>query len=111
MKKIKPKKYTTAKKLKCDWPDKKNLVHYRISKFHVRHGMVVEKLHEITSFKQNRLSEKYIYILLHKRKLRLKTNSKKKLYELLNNAFYGKTKENVRNRLILEFFKKDEIRK
>ena len=29
-------------------------------KFYVRHGMVVEKIHEIISFEQNKWLEKYI---------------------------------------------------
>ena len=61
MKKIKPKKYTKSMKLICDWIDKKKyLIHYRMLKFYVRQGMVVEKLHEIISFKQSRWLEKNI---------------------------------------------------
>ena len=53
MKKIKPKNYTEAKKLICDWTDKKNyFILYRMLKFYVRHGMIVDKIHEIISFKQ-----------------------------------------------------------
>ena len=45
--------YTACKKLICDWTDKKNyLVHYRMLKFYVKHGMIVEKVHEVISFKQ-----------------------------------------------------------
>ena len=52
---IKPKKYTKSKKLICDWSVKKNFfVPYRMLKFHVRHGLVVEKIHEISSFKQSK---------------------------------------------------------
>ena len=55
MKKIKPKNYTKSKKLISDWTDKtKYLIHYRMLKFYVRHGMVVEKIHEIISFKQSK---------------------------------------------------------
>ena len=57
---IKPKNYTKSKKLICDWTDKKNyLIHYRMLKFYVRHGTVVEKIHENISFKQNKCLEKY----------------------------------------------------
>ena len=35
---------------------------------------------------------------------------KKDFYRLLNNAFYGKTMENVRNRLKIKFIKKDDYR-
>ena len=48
MNKIKPKNYTKAKKLLCDWSDKKNyLIHYRMLKFYVRQGMIIDKVHEI----------------------------------------------------------------
>ena len=54
MKEIKPKNYVKSKKLICDWTDKKNyLVHYRMLKFYVRLGMVVDKIHEIISLKQS----------------------------------------------------------
>ena len=53
MKKTKAKKFMKAKKLLCAWSDKKNyLVHFKLLKFYVRHGMVVDKIHEIISFKQ-----------------------------------------------------------
>ena len=61
MKKIKPKNYTKSKKLICDWIDKKKyLFHYRKLKFYVRHGMIVEIIHEIISSEQSRWLEKYI---------------------------------------------------
>ena len=68
MKKIKPKKYTKSKKLICDWTDKKKyLIHYRMLKFYVRHGMIVGKIHEIISFKQSRWLGKYISFIPQKR--------------------------------------------
>ena len=36
-------------------------------KFYVRHGMIVEKIHEIISFKQSRWLEKYISFNTQKR--------------------------------------------
>ena len=61
MNKIKPKSYTKSKKLICDWTDKKKyLIHYRMLKFYVRHGMIVEKIHEIISFKQSKWLERFI---------------------------------------------------
>ena len=55
MKTIKPDTYTQTKKLICDLSDKKNyLFRYRMLKFSVRHGMVVDKTHEIISFKQSK---------------------------------------------------------
>ena len=110
MNKIKPKNYTKSKKLLCDWTDKKNyLVHYRMLKFFLRHGMVVDKIHEIISIKQSNWLEKYINFNTQKRN-KAKNDFEKDFYKLLNNAFYGKTMENVRNRLGLNFFKKDEYK-
>ena len=68
MKKTKPKNYVKSKKLICDWTDEKNyLAHYRMLKFYVRHGMLVDKIHEIISFKQSNWLEKYINFNTQKR--------------------------------------------
>ena len=110
MKEIKPDTYTSTKKLICDWSDKKNyLIHYRMLKFYIRHGMVVDKIHNIISFRQSRWLEKYINFNTQKRN-QAKNDFEKDFYKLLNNAFYGKTMENVRNRLKIKFIKKDDYR-
>ena len=72
-------------------------------KFCVRQGMVVEKIQEIIYFKQNKWSEKYINFNTQKRN-RAENEFEKDFYNLLNNYFYGKTMENVRNRIFLEIF-------
>ena len=111
MKKIKPKNYTKSKKLICDLTDKKKyLIHYRMLKFYVRHGMVVEKIHEIISFKQSKWLESYISFNTQKRN-RAKNDFEKDFFKLLVNAAFGKFLENIRNRLELELFKKDDIKK
>ena len=107
MKKIKPDTYTQTKKLICDWTDKKNyLIHYGMLMFYVRHGMIVNKIQELISFKQSKWLEKYRSFNTQKRN-EAKNDSERDFYKLPNNAFYGKTMENVRNRLIIIFIRKD----
>ena len=77
-------------------------------KFYVRHGMVVEKVHEIVSFKQSMWLEKYKSLNTQKRNQAV-NDFEKDLYKLLNNAFYWKAMENVRNRCKIEFIKKEDI--
>ena len=111
MKTIKPDTYTQTKKLICDWSDKKNyLIHYRMLKFYVRYEIVVDKVHDILSFKQSKWLENYINFNTQKRNQGL-NDFEKDFYKLLNNAFYGKTMQNVRNRLKREFIKKDDTDK
>ena len=111
MKKIKPKNYTKSKKLICDWTDKKNyLIHYRMLKFYVRHGMVFEKILEMISFKQSKWLERYISFNTQKRN-KAKNDFEKDFFKLLVNAAFGKFLENVRNRLDIELIKKDNIKK
>ena len=108
MKEIKPDTYIQTKKLICDCSDKKNyLVHYRKLKLYLRHGMIVDKVHSIISFRQSRWFEKYINFNTQKRNQAV-NDFEKDFYKLLNNAFYGKTMENVRNRLKIKFIKKGE---
>ena len=111
MNSIKPENYTKSKKLICDWTDKKNyLVHYRMLKFYVRHGMIVEKIHEIISIKQSKWLESYISFNTQKRN-KAKNDFEKDFFKLLVNAAFGKFLENVRNRLGLKLIKKDNIKK
>ena len=66
MKEIKPNTYIQTSKLICDWSDKKNyLIHYRMLKFFIRHRMIIDKVHNIISFKQSKWLEKYIRFLKH----------------------------------------------
>ena len=111
MKSIKPKNYTKSKMLICDWSDKKRyLIHYRIIKFYVRHGMIVEKTHEIISFQQSKWLQGYISFNTQKRN-KAKNDFEKDFFKLLVNAAFGKFLENVRNRLGLELIKKGDIKK
>ena len=78
-------------------------------KFYVGHGVLVEKIHEIISFTQNKWLEKYINFNTQKRN-ESKNEFEKHFYKLFNNAFYGKTMENLRNQLRLEYIKKDDTK-
>ena len=110
MKKIKPETYIQTKKLIWVWSDKKNyLVHYRMLKFYLRHGIIVDKVHNIISFKQSRWLEKYINFNTQRRNQAV-NDFEKDFYKLLKNAFYGKTMENVRNRLKINIVRKDNYR-
>ena len=86
------------------------LIHYRILKFYARHGIVVDKIHEKTPFKQNRWPEKILKNNIQKQN-RAKNEFERDFYKLLKNAFCRKTMENVRNCLRLEFIKEYEYKK
>ena len=72
-------------------------------KFYVRHGMVVDKVHEIISFRQSKWLEENLGFNLQKRK-KAKISFEKDFYKIISNAFHGKTMEHEQNRLRLEFF-------
>ena len=111
MRTIKPDICTQTKELMSDWSDKKNyLVHYRMVKLYVRHGKIVDKVHSVISLKQSSWLEKYINFITEKRN-KAKNDFEKDLYKLLKNAFYGKSMENLRNRIKVEFIKKDDTDK
>ena len=74
-------------------------------KIFVKHGMIVDKFHETISFKQSQWLERYIKFNTQK-KNRARNEFQKDFNILLNNAFYGKTIKNVRNRMRLGFIKK-----
>ena len=71
--------------------------------------MVVDKVHEIISFKLSKWFEQNIKFYTQKK---LATNGfEKGFYILLINAFYGKTVESVSNRIKREFTRKNDDEK
>ena len=90
LKKTKLDIYSPSKKRLCDWSDKKNyLIQNGMLKTYVRHGMVVDNVHEIISFKQSKWLEKHLSFNTQKLN-RDEIEFEKDFYKLLNNSFYGK---------------------
>ena len=101
--------YKPTSKLMCDVTSKsKYMIHYRMFKFYLNQGMKVTKIHTIYRFKQSAWLAKYIDHNTQKR-TKAKTNFEKDIYKLMNNAFFGKTMENVRDRTNLEFIDHSQI--
>lgn len=96
---IKANKNTT--KLVPHLMDKKNYcIHYRNLKYVVELGLKITIVHNIISFKQKTWLKEYIDFNTEKRK-HAKNEFEKDFFKLLNNAIYGKTMENVKNRINL----------
>jgi hypothetical protein len=88
-----------VEKLVTSLSDKKNYVlHYRNLKLYLRLGLVLEKVHKVLSFKQSAYLKQYIDFNTEKRK-ESKNDFEKNLFKLFNNAIFGKTCENVENRI------------
>ena len=93
----------------CDLTNKqKYMIHYMMFKFYTKMGMKVTHIHTICRFKQSPWLAKYIDHNTQKR-TKAKTNFEKDLYKIFNNAFFGKTMENVRDRVNLEFIDHSQI--
>ena len=91
-----------TEKLMCDLTNKqKYMMHYRMFKFYTKLGMKVTKTHSLWRFKQSLWLERYIK-QNNQKGTKAKTNLAKDLYNLMNNAFFGKTMEIVRERVNLE---------
>ena len=72
--------------------------------------MKINKVRSVISFKQGKTLEKYIDFNTQKRN-QVVNDFEKDFYKLLNNAFYGKTMEIVRNRYKIEIIKRKKYDK
>lgn len=95
---IKTKK-NKIEKLLLTFYDKKNyIVHYRMLKLALRHGLVLKKVHRILSFKQSCWIRPYIDLNMELRKA-ARNAFEKEFFKLLINSVFGKTMENLRLRV------------
>src|SRR5277367_4995652 len=90
--------FKVEKKLLITCHNKKEyVVHFKLLKFYLKMGMNVTRIHAVVKFRQCNMFRDYIDGNSKKRGL-AKSVFEKDLYKLLNNALFGKTMENVRNR-------------
>ena len=88
-------KIKKCNKLVCNIYDKENYVVYiRALKQALTHGLILKKVHRVIKFNQEAQLNPYIDM---NTKLRAETKNdfEKDFFELMYNAVFGKTKENV----------------
>ena len=79
----------------------KYVLHYEKLQVYLRLGLKLKKIHRILEFNQSQWLKPYIDFNTQRRIEAEKNNDKdgKALYKLMNNAIYGKTVANLRNRI------------
>ena len=91
----------------------KCVVHYSNLQFYLRQGMRLKKVHRVIEFDQEPWMEPYIRMNTEFRK-QAKSDFETDFYKLMNNSVFGKTMENLRNRVdvkIVRDWEADKIRK
>ena len=103
-----------SKKLLLTLEDKKDyVVHYRNLQFYLKQGMKLKRVKRVLEFEQECWMEPYIRMNTEFRK-KAKNDFEKNFYKLMNNSVFGKTMENLRNRVDIKIVRsneKDKIRK
>ena len=93
-----------VKKLVPNLKDKERyVVHHEALQLYLRNGMVLKKIHEGVKYKEKAFMKKFIDICTEAKK-NAKNYFKKDIFKLGPNSVFGKTMENVRNRVDVEIF-------
>jgi hypothetical protein len=92
-------KDSKIKKLTTSFYDKIEYgVNYRLLKLFIKQGLKITKFHRVVQYSQSPYMMSYINKNTEERK-HAKNDFEKDFYKLMNNSVYGKTMENVRNRI------------
>ena len=83
---------------------KKYILHSKNLEYYIKLGLKLTKVHRVMRFHQSRWLKPYIEFNTKQRTLASKNKDKfgKNLFKLMNNSVFGKTMENVRNRIDFE---------
>ena len=107
-------KLPNSNKLLLTLEDKKDyVVHYSNLQFYLKQGMKLKRVKRVLEFEQECWMEPYIRMNTEFRK-QAKNDFEKNFYKLMNNSVFGKTMENLRNRVDIKIVRsneKDKIRK
>ena len=97
-----------TEKLLLTLNDEKNYVlHYRNLQLYLKLGLKLTKVHRVLSFTQKAWMKELINFKTERRS-KATTDFEKDLYKLMNNSVFGKTMENLRNRVEVELVRGDE---
>jgi hypothetical protein len=95
-------------KLTTSFYDKKFYgVNYRLLKLYIQLGLKITKIHKVIQYDQDNYMKSYIMKNTEERK-KANNEFEKDFYKLMNNSVYGKTMENVRNRINFKLVSTEE---
>ena len=92
-------KESNIKKLITTFYDKTSyVINYKLLKLYIQLGLKVTKIKRVIEYKQDNYMKSYIMKNTNER-IKSKNEFEKAFFKLMNNSCYGKTMENVRNRI------------
>ena len=103
-------KINKCEKLVCNTRNKENYVIHIVSlKQALNHGLILIRVHKVIEFEQEAWLKPYIMMNTELR-MQAKNDFEKDFFKLMNNAVFGKTKENVRNHRDIKIVTTDKRR-